>query len=733
MVVLCQKIKRCAVVCGYFRLRLIRVRNGTKTAYGTLHVAIYEVYHHRVGLTGGLSGKVQMRQVGSTLALFPECQAAVELPPSVFPSFSYFLHEMALLWGYMVRRGRVKQLANLKRRPDRPHFRLPDNSSSDSSPEPDNMPPRYQPVVEELPTFLLNPRKDSGPGGREPYNGARMDWLFYNALGTGYVPAPRHPDLSEYTFQQIDDLVKVVFHFGDDMERRWPEPHERSSESNSEHFDFPGNPLDTERIEYKIDKRNRIKLPIHERIGNVPQFPVGVDAIVAELALNSVKWVSWFLACCHVKKYLPTFKLFHYLFKIKKSTLPPLFEFTFNINGCGFPADAKSAPVFMLNSLRGWHQEFIFVRGGDLEFIPVYKTALKNNRFPTEKLGGDALKKIYDFVVALGAQWTRDSFLYNQTLYNVGCLLLLNPFHHAMSQQFKDLAGRFKKIGGVVQLDSRKKKAGVGSGSQAWDAGSSGNSVRRSVPVVTTPIVPELEEVEVLELDEEEVGALNPRKRKAMEEAAGSSGTPQRRKVSDSGPTEEESQKLVEEDALKSLLARMTLDDHRNEMFENYATPADFECYAKDDLDTFLDHLVWDVSEANARINGCSTILHNYRIREAKNKAAVKELSKEKETFTKYREVKERESREHKKAVAEAVKAQEAIEQVVGSLRAEVENLKKELAARPRAEEVLEFFRGTPAYYEELNNKIFEKVNICWDIASAYLTENPSGDMDGFI
>ncbi|KAL8155368.1 hypothetical protein AgCh_000667 [Apium graveolens] len=27
---------------------------------------------------------------------------------------------------------------------------------------------------------------------------------------------------------------------------------------------------------------NRTKLPIRERIGNVPQFPVGVDAVVAE-------------------------------------------------------------------------------------------------------------------------------------------------------------------------------------------------------------------------------------------------------------------------------------------------------------------------------------------------------------------------------------------------------------------------------------------------------------------
>ncbi|KAL8134992.1 hypothetical protein AgCh_009860 [Apium graveolens] len=33
----------------------------------------------------------------------------------------------------------------------------------------------------------------------------------------------------------------------------------------------------------QIDKMNRTKLPIRERIGNVPQFPVGVDAVVAEI------------------------------------------------------------------------------------------------------------------------------------------------------------------------------------------------------------------------------------------------------------------------------------------------------------------------------------------------------------------------------------------------------------------------------------------------------------------
>ena len=32
---------------------------------------------------------------------------------------------------------------------------------------------------------------------------------------------------------------------------------------------------------------NMIKLPIRERLGNIPQFPVGVDAIVAEVGTTS--------------------------------------------------------------------------------------------------------------------------------------------------------------------------------------------------------------------------------------------------------------------------------------------------------------------------------------------------------------------------------------------------------------------------------------------------------------
>ncbi|KAL8121317.1 hypothetical protein AgCh_018158 [Apium graveolens] len=37
----------------------------------------------------------------------------------------------------------------------------------------------------------------------------------------------------------------------------------------------------------KIDKMNKTKLPIRKWIGNVPQFPVGVDAVVAEVGTTN--------------------------------------------------------------------------------------------------------------------------------------------------------------------------------------------------------------------------------------------------------------------------------------------------------------------------------------------------------------------------------------------------------------------------------------------------------------
>lgn len=73
----------------------------------------------------------------------------------------------------------------------------------------------------------------------------------------------------------------------------------------------------------------------------------------------------------------------------------------FKIDECGYLEDKATIPVMMLNSLRGWHQKFIFVRGGDLEFLPTYKEKVKTDKLPTQRLGEVAPAKIYDFCGAL--------------------------------------------------------------------------------------------------------------------------------------------------------------------------------------------------------------------------------------------------------------------------------------------------------------------------------------------
>lgn len=138
-----------------------------------------------------------------------------------------------------------------------------------------------------------------------------------------------------------------------------------------------------------------------------------------QLAPNSIKWITRFLGCFHLKNYLPTFKLFHHLFKIKRSTSYPLFELLFRKEKCGFPPDA-SIPLAILNSLRGWHQEFIFILGGGLQFLPLYKNKLRKEHFSVQTLGGDALTKLYGFCGALARQWNRDSFFDNSTLHAIG-------------------------------------------------------------------------------------------------------------------------------------------------------------------------------------------------------------------------------------------------------------------------------------------------------------------------
>ncbi|KAL8114197.1 hypothetical protein AgCh_021163 [Apium graveolens] len=105
-------------------------------------------------------------------------------------------------------------------------------------------------------------------------------------------------------------------------------------------------------------------------------------------------------------------------------------------------------PVIMMNSLKGWQGEFIFLRVGDLEFMPQYKRELKTDKILVQQLGEGALTMVYDFY---GAE-TQDTFNDNVEMHDVGCIPKLLPRPNRMSAQLKDLTALCKKIGGLNNL-----------------------------------------------------------------------------------------------------------------------------------------------------------------------------------------------------------------------------------------------------------------------------------------
>ncbi|XP_074355561.1 uncharacterized protein LOC141695206 [Apium graveolens] len=114
-------------------------------------------------------------------------------------------------------------------------------------------------------------------------------------------------------------------------------------------------------------------------------------------------------------------------------------------------------------------------------------------------------------------------------------------------------------------------------------------------------------------------------------------------------------------------------------MFDNYASPADFEQYARVDVETFLDNIVQDVLLANPRISGCATIITNYKAKCDDTKTAVKDLRKVRANCIAYSDMMEKESGERKKDFAEVRKTRDEATREVGALLEEVANLKREL------------------------------------------------------
>lgn len=231
-----------------------------------------------------------------------------------------------------------------------------------------------------------------------------MDRDFGELPGVSSPPASLRPIART---SELEITLKVIFHFDDGFEWRLPGPNERIYHRPGD--GYVGMSLKHLRAGFRPRSHHFLKALCKDEY-HLP---------IQQLVPKSVRWIVWFIGCCNAGGFQPTFRLFHNLFKLQKSIVAPSYELHFRDSTTDFHP-GMPRPVVHQNSLKGWHQEFIFIRGGDLEDIPIFSLEAME-QFPVDVFQGDALVKVSEFCGGLGMQMTRDSFMSNQTLYNMGC------------------------------------------------------------------------------------------------------------------------------------------------------------------------------------------------------------------------------------------------------------------------------------------------------------------------
>ena len=234
-----------------------------------------------------------------------------------------------------------------------------------------------------------------------------MDVEFAHCTGVNSHPAPVKEGVDPNV---LHDVLRRVFKIGPEFEWRLPRPHERIYHRSK------GGYLKVSLEHLKGGWRPRM----HQFLKNLYKYHFGVSML--QFSPISIRWLNWFLGVCHKQKLLPTYKLFDLLFRVQRSTRHPLFELHFAGERLGF-GKGVAKPVVNLTSLKGWYQEIIFIKRGDLAFTPIFSktTSIRSPEVPV--LEGPALAKVQTFCKGLGEglQLTRDSLMKNDILLGLGC------------------------------------------------------------------------------------------------------------------------------------------------------------------------------------------------------------------------------------------------------------------------------------------------------------------------
>ncbi|KAK1353248.1 hypothetical protein POM88_052383 [Heracleum sosnowskyi] len=135
---------------------------------------------------------------------------------------------------------------------------------------------------------------------------------------------------------------------------------------------------------------------------------------ITHIVPNGIRWLNWFIACCTRSEVESTFRLFFTLFIVQKSTLSPLYEIHFRSEFCA------EKLVHHLKSLKGWHPEFIFIKGGDLLDMPNFRL-LAIDKHPMPDVRGLVLASVRAFCRSFSKTLQRKDFFDNVKLHKWGC------------------------------------------------------------------------------------------------------------------------------------------------------------------------------------------------------------------------------------------------------------------------------------------------------------------------
>lgn len=82
--------------------------------------------------------------------------------------------------------------------------------------------------------------------------------------------------------------------------------------------------------------------------------------------------------------------------------------------------DAKA--LMQQSSLKGWNREVIFLKGLDIEYMPLFAARSDIVEREVYQFEGEALDRIHSFCECLGFQMTRDTFMNHEKMFELGCL-----------------------------------------------------------------------------------------------------------------------------------------------------------------------------------------------------------------------------------------------------------------------------------------------------------------------